>query len=223
MKIVVLTGAGISRESGLKTFRDEDGLWEGYNIEDVCTPQAFAEHPKRVLDFYNFRRQEVANSHPNAAHFALTELARHHEVHIITQNIDDLHERAGSDRVLHIHGEIFKARSSYDFDVQQEIRGDISLGDLAADGHQLRPHICFFHETPYDWSEAVALAESAEIFLVIGTSLSVYPAAGLIDITTASRIVLIDPKPNFRGRQKVEIIAEPATVGVPQLVAELLR
>ncbi|MEI7576845.1 MAG: Sir2 family NAD-dependent protein deacetylase [Armatimonadota bacterium] len=222
MKIVALTGAGISRESDLKTFRDEDGLWEGYSIEDVCTPRAFAQHPQRVLDFYNYRRQEVAKSVPNAAHLALAELAQKHEVRIITQNIDDLHERGGSSEVLHIHGEIFKARSVSDFDVQQEIRHNINVGDLAADGHQLRPHICFFEETPYDWETAIQFAEDADIFVVIGTSLTVYPAAGLLDISRAKRRILIDPKPNSRGRGGIEVIAERATVGVPRLVAELL-
>jgi NAD-dependent deacetylase len=222
MHIVALTGAGISRESGLKTFRDEDGLWGGYSIEEVCTPRALAQHPERVLEFYNFRRREIVNAEPNAAHFALAELASQHLVSIITQNIDDLHERAGSKNVLHIHGEIFKARSTYDFEVQQEIRGDIRLGDLADDGHQLRPHICFFEEAPYDWETAIMLAESAEIFLVIGTSLTVYPAAGLLDISNAKRKVLVDPKPNAKGRANVEIIAESATEGVPRLVAELL-
>ena len=222
MHIVALTGAGISRESGLKTFRDEDGLWGGYRIEEVCTPRAFADHPERVLEFYNFRRREVVNAEPNAAHFALAELASKYSVSIITQNIDDLHERAGSDNVLHIHGEIFKARSAYDFEIQKEIRGDIRIGDLADDGHQLRPHICFFEETPYDWETAIMLAESADIFLVIGTSLTVYPAAGLLDISNAKRKVLVDPKPNAKGRVNVEIIAESATEGVPRLVAELL-
>ncbi len=223
MHIVVLTGAGISRESGLKTFRDEDGLWEGYDIEDVCTPHAFAEHPQRVLDFYNFRRAEVAKAEPNAAHFALAELAKTYKVDVITQNIDDLHERAGSKNVLHIHGEIFKARSTHDFELQQEIRTDINFGDLSPDGHQLRPHICFFYETPYDWSRAIELTEAADLFLVIGTSLSVYPAAGLLDITQAKRKILIDPKPNARGREGIEIVAEAASEATPMLVAELIR
>lgn len=222
MHIVALTGAGISRESGLKTFRDEDGLWGGYRIEEVCTPRAFADHPERVLEFYNFRRREVINAEPNAAHFALAELASKYSVSIITQNIDDLHERAGSENVLHIHGEIFKARSAYDVEVQNEIRGDIRLGDLADDGHQLRPHICFFEETPYDWDTAIQWAKSADIFLVIGTSLTVYPAAGLLDITIANRKILIDPRPNAEGRGNLEVIAESATEGVPRLVAELL-
>lgn len=222
MKVVTLTGAGISRESGLKTFRDEDGLWEGYSIEDVCTPRAFAQHPQRVLDFYNHRRQEVLSVSPNAAHRALAELEQKHQVSIITQNIDDLHERGGSNNVLHIHGEILKARSSHDFNIQQVITGDINLGDLAPDGQQLRPHICFFEETPYDWETAIRLAEEADVFVVIGTSLTVYPAAGLLDISNAKRKILIDPKPNVKGRGEIEVIAEAATEGVPRLVAELL-
>ena len=222
MKVVTLTGAGISRESGLKTFRDEDGLWEGYSIEDVCTPRAFAQHPQRVLDFYNHRRQEVLSVNPNAAHRALAELEQKHQVSIITQNIDDLHERGGSNNVLHIHGEILKARSSHDLNIQQVITGDINLGDLAPDGYQLRPHICFFEETPYDWDTAIRLAEDADVFVVIGTSLTVYPAAGLLDISNAKRKILIDPKPNVKGRGEIEVIAEAATEGVPRLVAELL-
>lgn len=223
MHVVVLTGAGISRESGLKTFRDGDGLWEGYRIEDVCTPRAWTNHPQRVLDFYNFRRQEVLGVEPNAAHHSLVSLEKRVKTSIITQNIDDLHERAGSSRVLHVHGEIFKARSVYDFDVQQEVRGDLNMGDLAADGHQLRPHICFFEETPFAWDEALALTETADVFLVIGTSLSVYPAAGLLDIAPAKRKILVDPNPNVRGRKGIEIIQETATAGVPAVVEELIR
>lgn len=223
MHVVVLTGAGISRESGLKTFRDGDGLWEGYRIEDVCTPRALASHPQRVLDFYNFRRREVLGVEPNAAHHALVLLEKRFRTSIITQNIDDLHERSGSSRVLHIHGEIFKARSIHNFDVQQEVQGDINLGDLAPDGHQLRPHICFFEETPFGWDEALELTETADVFLVIGTSLSVYPAAGLLDITPAKRKMLVDPNPNVRGRNGIEIIQETATAGVPAVVQELIR
>lgn len=222
MHIVVLTGAGISQESGIKTFRDEGGLWEGYRFEEVCTPRALRENPQLVLDFYNFRRREVAAARPNAAHLALSELETRHRVSIVTQNIDDLHERAGSSDVLHIHGEIFKARSTDDFELQQEVRSDLNVGDLAPDGHQLRPHICFFDETPFDWDKAIELAEQADVFIVIGTSLSVYPAAGLLDITTAQRKILVDPRPNVRGRQGIEIYAEKATIGVPQLVKELL-
>ena len=144
--IVVLSGAGISAESGLKTFRDSDGLWMGYNIEDVATPRAFARNPQLVLDFYNMRRKDVAAAQPNAAHKALAALEDYYDVTIVTQNIDDLHERAGSTNVQHLHGEIFKMRSSKNEKLVAEIRGDINLGDLASDGQQLRPHIVWFEE-----------------------------------------------------------------------------
>lgn len=213
-KIGVLTGAGISRESGLKTFRDSDGLWAGFRIEEVCTPKALAEDPQKVLDFYNMRRREVAASSPNAGHLALAQLEEFAEVRIVTQNIDDLHERAGSTSILHIHGEIFKARSIDDFDVRQEIRGDIQLGDLAADGHQLRPHICFFHETPFEWDVALEICDWCDEFLVVGTSLNVYPAAGLVDIVRAKPVTLIDPNPPTV--KIADVISEPATVGLPR-------
>src|SRR6201990_748954 len=145
-KLVVLTGAGISAESGLKTFRDSDGLWEGYNIEDVATPRAWRRDPQLVLDFYNMRRKNVAEAKPNAAHIGLAELERHFDVHIITQNIDDLHERAGSTKVMHLHGEIFKMRSERNHNLLYDIRTDIKWGDLADDGQQLRPHIVWFEE-----------------------------------------------------------------------------
>jgi len=230
MNIVALTGAGISRESGLLTFRDTDGLWAGYRIEDVCTPEAWRRQPEAVLDFYNMRRLEVIGASPNAAHLALAQLEEHLEstgkgsLSIITQNVDDLHERAGSKKVHHLHGEVLKVRSEFDFDLVQEVRGDVQIGDLAPDGAQLRPHICFFHETPYDWEFAQQAAEEADIFVVIGTSLSVYPAAGLVDITSASEVVLIDPNPpRLHGfRLPVEVTAEPAGIGVPDWVKRYL-
>lgn len=223
MHIVVLTGAGISRESGLKTFRDEDGLWAGHRIEDVCTPRALARNPDLVLDFYNMRRREVIGAEPNLAHFELARLQEHHRVDIITQNVDDLHERAGSQSVLHLHGEVLKSRSMKDFELVVETRGDIHLGDAAPDGAQLRPHICFFEETPYRWEEALDLSLRADIFVVVGTSLQVYPAAGLVDVTRAERVVLIDPNPPALGTLmgRLEGIAEPATVGVPRFVSSL--
>lgn len=223
MHIVVLTGAGISRESGLKTFRDGDGLWAGHRIEDVCTPRALARDPALVLDFYNMRRREVISAQPNAAHLALAQLQDHHRVDIITQNVDDLHERAGSQSVLHLHGEVLKSRSMRDFDVVVETREDIHLGDVAPDGAQLRPHICFFEETPYRWDEALNLSLNADLFVVVGTSLQVYPAAGLVDITRADRVVLIDPNPPALGTLlgRLEVIAEPASEGVPKFVAAL--
>jgi NAD-dependent deacetylase len=179
-QLVVLTGAGISAESGLLTFRDSDGLWNGYNIQEVATPRAFQKNPQLVLDFYNMRRRDVANAAPNAAHKALAELERDFEVTIITQNIDDLHERAGSTRVLHLHGEIFKMRSVSDDTLVTEIRGDIHLGQLAPDGGQYRPHIVWFEEEVPMIGPAAELAAAADIFVVVGTSLLVYPAAGLL-------------------------------------------
>src|ERR1043165_164353 len=180
-KLVVLTGAGISAESGLKTFRDSDGLWEGYNIEDVATPRAWRKDPQRVLDFYNERRKNVADATPNAAHIALAELETRFDVCIITQNIDDLHERAGSTNIIHLHGEIFKMRSETSPNLISEIRGDILLGDCAPDGCQYRPHIVWFEEAVPKIEEAIPIVHNADIFAVVGTSLAVYPAAGLVN------------------------------------------
>ncbi|MCU7552199.1 NAD-dependent deacylase [Chitinophagaceae bacterium LB-8] len=180
-KLVVLTGAGISAESGLKTFRDSEGLWEGYDIEEVATATAWRRNPALVLEFYNMRRQNVKDAQPNAAHIALAELQQDFDVHIITQNIDDLHERAGSENVLHLHGEIFKMRSEKNENLIYQIEGSIELGDLASDGAQLRPHIVWFEEPVPMIERAAQLVRKAEIFVVIGTSLVVYPAAGLVD------------------------------------------
>lgn len=225
MKIVVLTGAGISRESGIKTFRDEDGLWAGYDINEVCTPMALARDPQKVLDFYNMRRREVAGCEPNAGHFGLVELEQFGDVTIVTQNIDDLHERAGSSNIIHIHGEVFKARSMDDESVVIEVREDFGVGDLAPDGGQLRPHICFFHEMPFHWEEVQRLTMDADVFIVVGTSLNVYPAAGLVDVTRAKKIYVVDPNPPkvFSRFAEIESIAEPATTGVPKLVAAMRR
>src|SRR4026208_189901 len=169
-KLVVLSGAGISAESGLKTFRDSDGLWEGYNIEDVATPRAWKKDPQLVLDFYNMRRKNVAAAEPNAAHYGLAELEKDFDVHIITQNIDDLHERAGSTKVLHLHGEIFKMRSERDETIVSDIHGNMKLGELAEDGSQWRPAIVWFEEPVPKIEEAIPLARNADIFVVVGTS-----------------------------------------------------
>src|SRR5437773_7190429 len=170
-KLVVLTGAGISAESGLKTFRDSDGLWEGYNIEDVATPRAWKKDPQLVLDFYNQRRKNVAAAEPNAAHYGLAALEKDFDVYIITQNIDDLHERAGSTKVLHLHGEIFKMRSEKNEELVKEIRDDIQLGDCAEDGCQFRPHIVWFEEPVPMIEQAISIVRQAEMFVVVGTSL----------------------------------------------------
>ncbi|HEX6179847.1 MAG TPA: Sir2 family NAD-dependent protein deacetylase, partial [Chitinophagaceae bacterium] len=180
-KLVVLTGAGISAESGLKTFRDSDGLWEGYDIEDVATPRAWRKNPQLVLEFYNYRRKNVSDASPNAAHIGLAELEKDWDVHIITQNIDDLHERAGSTKILHLHGSIFKMRSEHDEELVFDIRGDMKIGDLAPDGAQLRPNIVWFEEPVPAIPDAVSIVRSADVFVVVGTSLVVYPAAGLVN------------------------------------------
>lgn len=223
-KLVVLTGAGISAESGLKTFRDSDGLWEGYRVEDVATPEAFARDPQLVLDFYNFRRQQVARASPNKAHQILAALESDFEVQIITQNIDDLHERGGSTKVLHLHGEIFKMRSSRRKDLVYDIQGDIHLGDVAEDGSQLRPHIVWFGEDVPMIGPAAALVNDADIFAVVGTSLVVYPAAGLVNYTgSATPVFVVDKKiPPLNPRSRLICIEKPATEGMEELKALLL-
>lgn len=198
-RLVVLTGAGISAESGLNTFRDADGLWNNHNVQDVATPEGFARNPKLVLDFYNDIRREILSCKPNAAHYALAELEQYFDVKIITQNIDDLHDRAGSTSVLYLHGEAMKVRSVKDERLITTLSPDhldIHLGDKASDGAQLRPHIVWFNEAVPNIEPAVKLAESADLFLVIGTSLVVYPAASLLNfVRPGTPVYLIDPKP----------------------------
>lgn len=222
--IVVLTGAGISAESGLKTFRDSDGLWMGYNIEDVATPRAFRKDPQLVLDFYNMRRKGVAAATPNAAHFGIASLEKEYDVSVITQNIDDLHERAGSNRVMHLHGEIFKMRSSVNETLISEIRGDIKLGDLAEDGTQLRPHIVWFEEPVPMIQQAASVMTTADVFILIGTSLQVYPAAGLIDyVPDDTPKYIIDRKiPPVNRYDNIFAIEKTATEGVGELLKMLL-
>ena len=224
-KLVVLTGAGISAESGLKTFRDSDGLWEGYNIEDVATPQAFLRDPAMVLEFYNCRRKNVAEAEPNDAHRILASLEQYFDVHIITQNIDDLHERAGSTKILHLHGEIFKMRSSRNESLIYEIRDDIKLGDKAADGAQLRPHIVWFGEAVPMIETAADITATADIFAVVGTSLLVYPAAGLVHYKPAHvPCYLVDKKlPEISLVQQVIAIEQPATRGVAEMKEQLMK
>ncbi|MEO7523331.1 MAG: Sir2 family NAD-dependent protein deacetylase [Ferruginibacter sp.] len=218
--IVVLTGAGISAESGLKTFRDGDGLWMGYNIEDVATPRAFKKNPRLVLDFYNMRRRDVAAAIPNTAHIALAELEKIYQVTIVTQNIDDLHERAGSSNVCHLHGEIFKMRSSKNEKLISEIRGDIQLGALASDGSQLRPHIVWFDEPVPMIEHAANIMSAADIFILIGTSLQVYPAAGLVHyVPVDTSKYIIDKKiPAVNGLGKIMLIEKTATEGMQDLL-----
>jgi NAD-dependent deacetylase len=223
-RLVVLTGAGISAESGLKTFRDSDGLWNGYNIEDVATPRAWKKNKQLVLNFYNMRRKDVSDAQPNAAHIGLAGLEKDFDVHIITQNIDDLHERAGSTKVLHLHGEIFKMRSEADETLVDEIRGDILLGDIAKDGAQFRPHIVWFEEPVPMIEEASAIALQADVFVVIGTSLVVYPAAGLINY--APRHIpkfIVDKAIPYASLYNVTAIEKPATKGIDVLLTLLKK
>lgn len=220
-KIVVLTGAGISAESGLKTFRDSDGLWEGYAVQDVATPEAWRRNPELVQRFYNERRKAVRDAKPNAAHLALVELEKSFDTTIITQNIDDLHERAGSTNIIHLHGEINKSQSSLDSKLVYDIDGDeIRMGEKCVRGSQLRPFIVWFGEAVPMMEPAITAVESADLLLVIGTSLVVYPAAGLIEyLPGKSPIYLIDPKADeIQCRRMVTKVAAKATQGVPQVV-----
>jgi NAD-dependent deacetylase len=224
-KLVVLTGAGISAESGLRTFRDSDGLWEGYQIEDVATPRAWRKNPQLVLDFYNYRRKDVLAAKPNGAHIGLAELENHFDVTIITQNIDDLHERGGSTNILHLHGEILKMRSERDDHLIYDITGDIMLGDKAEDGAQLRPNIVWFEEAVPMIEEAIPVVQQADFFAVVGTSLVVYPAAGLITVAddTIPKFIVDKKIPYISAVQNVTAIEKPATEGVKDLREILLR
>lgn len=217
--LVVLSGAGISAESGLRTFRDSDGLWEGYKVEEVATPYAWHRDPKLVLDFYNMRRRNVKEAVPNIAHNVLAELEEHYDVHIVTQNIDDLHERAGSTKVLHLHGEIFKMRSEHDESLIYPIQGDIVPGDTAEDGAQLRPHIVWFGEPVYMIEEAIPIMQAADVFVLIGTSLVVYPAAGLVDYIRpeVKKYVIDKAIPPVSRYSNVIPIEMPATEGAQKL------
>ncbi len=223
-RIVILTGAGISAESGIKTFRDSDGLWENHRIEDVATFDAWKRHPQFVLDFYNARRKQLLECVPNKAHQLLVSLEEKYHVDIITQNVDDLHERAGSTNVLHLHGELLKVRSTLDEHLIYEWKTDLTLGDKCEKGAQLRPHIVWFGEQVPMIEKAGKIVAKADIFIVIGTSLVVYPAAGLIHYTdfTVPKYVIDPNKPILSNIQHVEYITDTACNGVQKLVAELL-
>ena len=222
--IVVLSGAGISAESGLKTFRDSDGLWNGYDVYEVASPDGWNKNPALVLDFYNDRRKDVAAAIPNAAHIGLAQLENDFDITIITQNIDDLHERAGSKRVLHLHGEIFKMRTVDDEENIFDIRGDINLGDKAADGAQLRPHIVWFGEAVPMMEKAAALLQDCDYFVVVGTSLQVYPAASLLYYAPPylPKFIIDKKIPATEKMNNLHIIEMPATVGVAELRKLLL-
>jgi NAD-dependent deacetylase len=224
-KIFVFTGAGISAESGISTFRESGGLWEKYDINDVATPEAWARNQNLVLEFYNQRRKQVLAAQPNPAHKALVELEKKFDVQIITQNIDDLHERAGSKNVLHLHGEIRKSRSSFNPELVYDIKGwEIKVGEKCEKGSQLRPHIVWFGEMVPEMNNAESIVSNADIFIIIGTSLNVYPAAGLIHSTGKNcSIYLVDPNEvNYPGISNLVFIKETAGNGVPALVEKLL-
>lgn len=222
--IVVLTGAGISAESGIKTFRDSDGLWENHRIEDVATFDAWLKNKELVLDFYNQRRRQLLECEPNDAHKLLVKLEEKYNVQIITQNVDDLHERAGSTHVLHLHGELLKVRSTLDEKLIYVWKNDLKIGDICEKGAQLRPHIVWFGEQVPMISVAEQMASKADIFIVIGTSMVVYPAAGLIHCVDYSiPKYVIDPnKPTISKFKNLEYITEKASVGVKKLVDQLL-
>ncbi len=224
-KLVVLTGAGISAESGLKTFRDSDGLWENYSLEDVATPTGFKKNPHLVLDFYNQRRADVAKALPNAAHIGLADLQNAFDVIIITQNIDDLHERAGSENVLHLHGQIFKMRSVLNENEIFDITGNILPGDLAPDGAQLRPHIVWFNELVPMLEPAAELVELADYFVVVGTSLQVYPAAGLVNHAPRPipKFIIDTNIPYSSYLYNLTTIQKTAVLGVKELIEILLE
>jgi NAD-dependent deacetylase len=225
-KIVVLTGAGISAESGLRTFRDSGGLWENYAIEDVATPEGWAKNPELVLEFYNQRRKSAMEALPNAGHLALVELEQHFDVTIITQNVDSLHEKAGSLEVIHLHGELSKVRSVKNPLLISDIGGEsIQLGDLAEDGGQLRPHIVWFGEMVPLIETAAAICSEADIFIVVGTSMQVYPAAGLIQYVpmNAPKFIVdpVIPDMSFQYK-KMTYITDTATAGLPPLARRLI-
>jgi NAD-dependent deacetylase len=217
--IVALTGAGMSAESGIKTFRDADGLWEGHDVMEVATPEGFDHNPKLVLDFYNQRRKQLFEVEPNTAHFDLANLEKDFKVTIITQNVDDLHERAGSTNVIHLHGELLKARSTFDETDIMDWKTDLLLGDTCKKGHQLRPHIVWFGEDVPMIEKAIEICETADVLVIIGTSMQVYPAAGLMHYVPQNKpTFFIDPKPNITGKQNVTVIAESATIGIKKLI-----
>jgi len=221
MRVVVLSGAGISAESGIDTFRSSDGLWAKHKIEDVATPEAWIKNKKLVLEFYNARRSQVLKVEPNLAHYSLVDLEKFYDVTIITQNIDDLHERAGSSKVIHLHGEIIKGKTSELSEDYIDVKKGVFLGDLYK-GKQIRPHVVWFGESVPKMEEAESIVADADLLIIVGTSLNVYPAAGLVNVVSKQcKIVLIDPN-NVDTKREVKAIKEVATVGMPIIVNELI-
>jgi NAD-dependent deacetylase len=224
--IVILTGAGISAESGINTFRDSGGLWEGYDVMEVASPEGWRKNPQLVLDFYNMRRKDALKAQPNAAHIALVELSNHFNVQIITQNVDDLHERAGSGNVLHLHGKLFESRSTLNPRHIYPMEGwELNLGDKCPRGSQLRPNIVWFGEAVPMMEPAAEIASKADIFIVIGTSLQVYPAASLINyVGSDTEVIVIDPNlPAVKKHSLLTLVAEKASTGTVRIVHELIE
>jgi len=218
-KLVVLTGAGISAESGISAFGDSGGLWEGHDVNQVATPEGFAADPALVLDFYNQRRRQLSQVEPNEAHRLLAHLEKRYEVVIITQNVDDLHERAGSHNIIHLHGELLKSRGVDNPNVTYPCTGDIHVGDKSPTGAQLRPHIVWFGEEVPMLEKAIAQVYSADILMIIGTSLQVYPAASLIDyVKEGTPIFYIDPNPSLHSKGELTVIAQKASTGVAKAI-----
>jgi len=220
----VLTGAGISAESGIKTFRDSNGLWEGHEVMEVASPNGWNANPTLVLDFYNQRRKQLLEVKPNSAHIALAKLEKEYPVSIITQNVDDLHERAGSTKVLHLHGELFKVRSTSNKTTVLNWKKDLFLGDTCNEGYQLRPHIVWFGEAVPEMDNAIQIVMQTDVLIIIGTSMQVYPAAGLLQYAPPhSKVYFIDPKPSINSNKKITVFAESATIGVAKAIEELRK
>lgn len=223
-KVIVLTGAGVSAESGINTFRDANGLWEGHDVMEVASPLGWEKNQKLVLDFYNARRKQLKTVEPNAAHKALKNLEEKYEVHIITQNVDDLHEQAGSSNVIHLHGELKKVRSTFNENLILDWEHDLIEGDFCEHNHQMRPHIVWFGEAVPMMEPAIEITSQADILIIIGTSMQVYPAAGLLDFAPAGiPVYFIDPKPSVSENKNLTILAEKASTGVQRVVKELLE
>lgn len=223
-KIVVLTGAGVSAESGISTFRDADGLWENHDIMEIASPTGWERNQKLVLEFYNKRRRQLLEVEPNPAHLALAKLEKYYDVEIITQNIDDLHERAGSTKVTHLHGELLKARSTFNEDLVMDWKKDIKIGDFCEHNYQLRPHVVWFGEAVPMFEKAAEITAKADILIIIGTSMQVYPAAGLMEFAPRDiPVYFIDPKPSIAPGKHLEVISKRASKGVPQLVDKLIK
>lgn len=226
LKVVVLTGAGVSAESGIATFRDADGLWEGHDVMEVASPQGWAKNPELVLNFYNERRKAALNAEPNPGHQSLAKMENDFDVTIVTQNVDNLHEKAGSSKVIHLHGQLFQCRSSIDENLVYDMDGwKLNIGDLCEKGSQLRPNIVWFGEMVPMMEEAARVTEQADVLLVVGTSLVVYPAASLVHyVSHETPIYVVDPKtPSVPDREKLHIYQENASTGVEKVRKDLIE